>query len=201
MNINPVNMYEQKINEINSRISSKLRTMNVSCDFKLAFEEAKSAVSQQDTCSSLVVSNSDGSSSKSCNTDYDSIIKQKSQLYGVNENLIKAVIQAESSFDPESTSSAGAMGLMQLMPSTAKWLGVTDPYDPEENIDGGVRYLKSQINNFGGDVKMALAAYNCGSGRLKSLGITNLDDPSQLAKLPKETRNYVNKIMKSLSSL
>jgi len=83
---------------------------------------------------------------------------------------------------------------MQLMPATAAGLGVTNSFDPEQNIEGGVKYLKGLMDRFGGNVKLALAAYNCGPGRVERLKLTNLNDPAQLAKLPKETQNYVTKI-------
>lgn len=125
----------------------------------------------------------------------ESAIQNKACMYNLDANLIKAVIKTESNFNPSAVSGAGAIGLMQLMPATAKALGVKNPYDAVENLDGGIRYLKTQIENFGGNVKMALAAYNCGPSKLKSLNITNIDDPEQFARLPKETQNYVNKIM------
>lgn len=125
----------------------------------------------------------------------ESAIQNKSSIYNIDANLVKAVIKAESNFNSSAVSGAGAIGLMQLMPATAKALGVQNPYDAVQNLDGGIRYLKTQIENFGGNVKMALAAYNCGPSKLKSLNITNIDDPAQFARLPKETQNYVNKII------
>lgn len=131
-------------------------------------------------------------------TEYEYLIGKAAEKYGVSDILIKAIIKAESDFNPESVSGAGAVGLMQLMPETAKVMGVKNSYDPEENINGGVGYFKQQLDSFGGDIKMALAAYNCGPSRLKKLNITNLDNASDFAKLPKETQNYVNKIITSL---
>ncbi|MCH5184811.1 MAG: lytic transglycosylase domain-containing protein [Oscillospiraceae bacterium] len=131
-------------------------------------------------------------------TEYEYLIGKAAEKYGVNETLIKAIMKAESDFDPECVSKAGAVGLMQLMPETAKVMGVTNSYDEEQNINGGVGYFKKQLDAYGGDVKMALAAYNCGPTRLRNLGITSLEDPADFAKLPAETRNYVNKIINSI---
>lgn len=110
-----------------------------------------------------------------------------SMKYGVPANLVLAMIQQESGFNPNAVSKAGAQGLMQLMPSTARNLGVKNPFDPTENIDAGVRYLKQQLNTFKGDVKLALAAYNAGAGNVKKAG----------NKVPNfgETKNYVKVIL------
>ena len=114
----------------------------------------------------------------------DRIIQQAATAYGVNTQLIKGVIQAESDFDPNAISPKGAAGLMQLMPETAKELGVTDPLNPTENIMGGTRYLKQLLDHYDGSVPLALAAYNWGIG--------NMD--SRRSKMPAETKNYVAKI-------
>ena len=117
---------------------------------------------------------------------YDDIISGAAQKWGVDPALVKAVIQAESGFRTDATSPAGARGLMQLMPSTAASLGVSDPYDPEQNIYAGTRYLKGQLDRFGGDVEKALAAYNAGPAAvIRYDGVP----PYQ------ETQNYVQRVL------
>ena len=119
-------------------------------------------------------------------TEYDGLIEQHSTLQGVRADLVRAVIQAESAFNPFARSIKGAMGLMQLMPSTAAELGVTNAYDPAENIRAGVSYLKSLLVRFSQNEELALAAYNAGPGAVAKYG--------GVVPPYRETRDYVKKI-------
>lgn len=119
----------------------------------------------------------------------DAIFQEAANAYGISVNLLKAVAKAESDFDPGCTSHSGAMGIMQLMPGTARELGVSDAYDPYQNIMGGAKYLSQMLARYDGNVPLALAAYNAGSGNVAKYG-----------GIPpfKETQNYVAKITRFL---
>ncbi|MDA8169390.1 MAG: lytic transglycosylase domain-containing protein [Nitrospiraceae bacterium] len=117
--------------------------------------------------------------------DVDRIVERKAQKYSVDPHLVKAVIKAESGYDRRAISPKGAMGLMQLMPQTANSMGVYNPFDPEENIEGGVKYLSSLIDRFG-NVTLALAAYNAGPSCVEKHGAV----PPY-----RETEDYVRKIL------
>ncbi len=117
---------------------------------------------------------------------WDGVISIAGRSYGVPPGLLKAVIHAESGFNPRAISSKGARGLMQLMPETAQELGVDDPFNPWQNIEAGTRYLSSMIQRFGGDLSLGLAAYHAGERAVRRYnGIPPY----------KETRKYVKKVL------
>lgn len=120
---------------------------------------------------------------------YRDIIRQNARAYRLEEALVKAVIKAESNYNPQSLSNKGAQGLMQLIPETARLMNVDDPFDPAENIRGGSNYLRLMLNQFNGNLDLALAAYNAGPNAVQRHG-----------GIPpyEETRNYVQRVRRYL---
>jgi soluble lytic murein transglycosylase-like protein len=147
----------------------------------------KAQASQDETEDTSIDGDYDGYKSSS----FASIIESISQKYGVDPSLVGAVIKNESNYDADAESYAGALGLMQLMPSTATSLGVSDPLDPYQNIEGGVKYLSNLLDMYNGDVSLALAAYNAGPGAVNTYdGIP----PYQ------ETQTYVQRVLSTYTS-
>ena len=117
--------------------------------------------------------------------DLDDAIEQAAARHNVDANLVRSVIKVESNFNPNAVSRKGAMGLMQLMPSTARSLNVSNPFDPQQNVDAGVRHLRKLLDSYGGDIRLSLAAYNAGTGAVaRSAGVPRFF----------ETQNYVRRI-------
>jgi soluble lytic murein transglycosylase-like protein len=117
--------------------------------------------------------------------DLDAIISRAARAHGVEEGLIRSVIRTESAFNPRAVSPAGAQGLMQLMPGTARDLGVNNPFDPEQNVMAGTRYLRQLLDRYQGDLDRSLAAYNWGMGNVDRHG---------MERLPRETRDYLVRV-------
>jgi soluble lytic murein transglycosylase-like protein len=139
--------------------------------------------SVQSANAKIVAANSRGH--QASQEEIDSSIVMAAARHNVDPNLVRAVVKVESNFNSNAVSRKGAMGLMQLMPSTARSLNVKNPFDPDQNVDAGVRHLKQLLENYGGDVDLTLAAYNAGSGAVRrSAGVPRFA----------ETQNYVRRI-------
>jgi len=146
------------------------------------------ATATADTSKAQCASYTPGAAPLGDDVPYCDIINSKCDKYGVDPSLVKAVIKAESNFNPQAVSPKGAKGLMQLIPSTANDMGVSDVFDPDQNIDGGVKYLSYLLGLFGGDRELSVAAYNCGQGRVIRSG----NSVPEIA----ETKSYVKKVLK-----
>lgn len=160
----------------NARVAEETAQVLTSDDFAAVLEETLHSFSNTQNTSS----------SAACPEDLNTIFAEASSTYNVSEQLLKAIAKTESNFNSSAVSSAGAVGIMQLMPSTAESLGVSDSYDPHENIMGGANLISQLLTKYSGNVSLALAAYNAGSA--------NVDKYDGIPPFT-ETQNYVEKVL------
>lgn len=160
---------------------------------ELVLEDTSNRETSYNVNSNQIYTEASGESENNMGEIYSAVDKY-SKKYGVDRNLILAIIKQESNFNPNAVSEAGAKGLMQLMDFNSEAYGVTNPFDIEQNIDAGVRHIKDYLDTFSGNIEMALMAYNGGPGTMERRGVKS---PSDLYKMPKETQNYVPKILEN----
>lgn len=192
--VEAINIIENRISNIINRfqkpfISEKIKSFKDELTRQLKATDCSQITTYKDPGQKEDIEKVDEESEN--RTKYDHImlaVERLSSQLGMDPELIKTMIEVESNFNPDAVSSCGAMGLMQLMPATADHLGVQDPFDIYENLKGGITYIKSLMESFSGDIKLALAAYNAGSAKVEEFGgIPPIE----------ETQNYVYKILAS----
>ncbi|HME80655.1 MAG TPA: lytic transglycosylase domain-containing protein [Candidatus Eremiobacteraceae bacterium] len=174
---------ELSLSKLIAQLSRQLKSIEQT--FTKALQQLAKSVESAPSSPSSSAAAPSGTAPRGANP-YDGMIRRTAQRHDLDPALLNAVIRQESGFNPQARSSAGAMGLMQLMPDTAKSLGVTDAFDPAQNLEGGAKLLRGLIDQYGGRLDLALAAYNAGSGAVdKYHGVPPFA----------ETRNYVHAIL------
>jgi soluble lytic murein transglycosylase-like protein len=178
-----------RLSELQAHVASLQGTpTQAATSFASTLAAAQQVPGQQ--TSAISVSAASGTTARGT-TDFEAEINAAATSNGIDPALLKGLVQQESGFDPDARSGAGAVGLTQLMPGTAAALGVTDPTDPAQSLQGGARYLREQLDRFGGDERLALAAYNAGPGAVSKYGGV----PPYA-----ETQGYVNKVLANAAS-
>jgi len=187
MMISVANLYNEIFNAVQSRLNITIPLYRNARVDTTAETAATDGAADTTAFEEILVRYLDGDRSPEAVRDaIDAAITTASGKYGVDENLIKAIIRAESGYDPDALSKAGAAGLMQLMPGTARSLGVSDSYNIYQNVDGGTKFIKDMLDKFSGDESLALAAYNAGPGSVAKYGGV---PPYE------ETQNYIPKVL------
>lgn len=194
MSITVVNYLDQElVNRIHEQAAARTAAASASstegADFAASLNESTKALSSGSTDSngsSASTQTTSSASTVSSPQDYEAYFKEASETYGVATSILKSIAKAESNFNPSAVSKAGAIGIMQLMPSTAASLGVSNSYDARENIMGGAKYISQLLSRYQGNISLALAAYNAGTG--------NVDKYGGIPPFT-ETQNYVQKVL------
>lgn len=177
----------------NTKPQLNINIENLEINGELKSLDTLNSSQNQNRVENISTSNNIKLTDKNSTIEIEKAIEESSRKYGVDPDLVRAVIKVESNFKPDVVSRSGAKGLMQLMPENCEYYGVNNPFDIKENIDGGVRHLKDYIYKYDGDIQMGLMAYNGGPTRMANRGVESIDD---IYKMPKETQNYVPKVMK-----
>jgi len=190
------NIYNAKIEQVQNRVNAKLSKFGVQkVDFAqiLGLAQEEVPIAGQTDYSLRPYTGTELKAYTNENT-YNELIEEKSRKYEVDPDLVKAFMRGESNFLKRAHSRSDAKGLMQLMPGTAKDMGVTNAFDPVQCVDGGTKYIKMMLDRFG-DERLAVAAYYTGPNRVKSYNITDPDNQSQYNRLSDKTRSYVANIL------